>query len=82
MKLLTEDCKVVDGRLLSETEAIFIDDVNNAGIPGLALYNHQKKEFIKFMLTKYDLRLKETKEEDPVENYTCVPDCFAIPPEN
>jgi hypothetical protein len=70
MKLLTEDYKVVEGRLLTEAEVTFINDVN-AGIPGLVLYSHQKKEFITYMLEKYVLELKATKDDimlgDPAE---------------
>ena len=59
MKLLTKDNEVVEGTLLTEGQAAFIEDLSdNAFAMGLILYSHQKKQFIKYMLDHYELTVR------------------------
>ena len=59
MKLLTKDNEVVEGTLLTEGQAAFMEDLNNnASAMGLILYSHQKRQFIKYMLDHYELTVR------------------------
>lgn len=71
MKLITKDNEVVEGEPITEAMAKLIDDINGGSLGpiGLALYAHQKREFISYMLLNYELTIKpqEGKAEDPAE---------------
>lgn len=62
MKLLNKDNEVVEGLVISDAEAKFVEDVNS-GATGITMYSHQKKELIKYILDNFDLTLAVTEGE-------------------